>query len=156
MLERKFRPRARSIATTIMAMPTKKPTMDSKRAKSFEARLKSGAVAHMPPTMSRIAVETTIGIERVSYGSRGLSRLLLLLCSGLCGRFLFGLGFWHYKGLFGQDFFLNLRWNFWENWGNGRCYLLYDSGDSLTCWSCSGRMLSVAQGTPGVEGYSGF
>src|SRR5690348_15202625 len=98
MLERKFRPRARSIATTIMAIPTKKPMMDSNRAKSFEARLNKGAVAHMPPTMRRIAVETTIGIESATKG-RGLSGLLLFLFAGFRGCFLFN--FRHYKGLLG-------------------------------------------------------
>ena len=53
------------MATMITAMPTKKPMIDRKRARSFDARLKSGAVAHTPPTMRRIAVETTIGIESV-------------------------------------------------------------------------------------------
>ena len=54
------------MATMMMTMPTKKPMIDSKRARSFDARLNSGAVAHIPPTMRRIAVETTIGIESVA------------------------------------------------------------------------------------------
>src|ERR1700756_1936954 len=106
MLERKFRPSARSIATTITAMPTKKPIIDSKRAKSFEARLNRGAVAHMPPTRRRIAVETTIGVGFLTMGG-GLSGLLLFLFSRLRGCFLFD--FWHYKGLLGLNLFSNFR-----------------------------------------------
>ena len=77
----------------------------------------------------------------------------LFLFSLLRGRFFF-LDFRNYERLFGKNFFLNFRRDFWKNWSSGCGYFLYDPGDSLTCGSCSGRVLSIAQGTSGVESYS--
>ena len=82
--------------------------------------------------------------------------MLLFLCSGFGRSFLFGLGLWHYEGFFGQDFFLNFRWDFGKNGSSRGGYFLYDSRDSLACCRRSGRVLSIAEGAAGVEGYSGF
>src|SRR3989442_2391605 len=102
-------PSAKSIATMIIATPTARPRMTRSFSKPFETLLNKGAAAQIPPMIRRIAVETTIGIECVSYRRRGLSRLLRFLCSGIRGGFLFGLDFRHYEGLFGKNFFLNFR-----------------------------------------------
>src|SRR5438445_13413617 len=85
----------------------------------------------------------------------GLSRLRLFLFSLLRGRFFF-LDFRNYERLFGKNFFLNFRRDFWKNWSSGCGYFLYDPGDSLTCGSCSGGVLSMSQGTAAVAGYSGL
>ncbi len=63
----------------------------------------------------------------------------LFLFSRLRGRFFFH-DFRNYERLFGKNFFLNFRRDFWKNWSSGCGYFLYDPGDSLTCGSCSGRV----------------
>src|SRR5216117_638679 len=68
-------PSAKSIATMIIATPTARPRMTRPFSKPFETLFNKGAAAQVPPTIRRMAVETTIGIGCVSYRRRGFKQV---------------------------------------------------------------------------------
>src|SRR5437016_13619803 len=78
MLERMPSPSARSIEIMITAIPTAKPRITKAFSKPFETLLNKGAAAQIPPTIRRMAVETTIGIGCVSYRRRGFKQVASL------------------------------------------------------------------------------
>src|SRR2546428_8591323 len=75
MPDRMPSPSAKSIATMIIAIPTARPRMTRPFSKPFETLLKRGAAAQIPPTIRRMAVETTIGIGCDSYRRRGVKQV---------------------------------------------------------------------------------
>src|SRR3989442_6251911 len=74
MPDRMPSPSAKSIATMIIAIPTARPRMTRPFSKPFETLLNKGAAAQIPPTIRRMAVETTIGIGCASYRRRGVKQ----------------------------------------------------------------------------------
>src|SRR2546423_6512649 len=78
MPDRMPSPSAKSIATMIIAIPTARPRMTRPFSKPFETLLNKGAAAQIPPTIRRMAVETTICIGCVSYRRRGFKQVASL------------------------------------------------------------------------------
>src|SRR5256885_16521643 len=71
-------PSYKSISTIIITTPTARPRMTRPFSKPFESLLNKGAAAQIPPTIRRMAVETTIGIGGVSYRGRGFKQVAAL------------------------------------------------------------------------------
>src|SRR5256712_12448029 len=75
MPDRMPSPSAKSIATMIIAIPTARPRMTRPFSKPFETLLNKGAAAQIPPTIRRMAGETTICIGCASYRRRGVKQV---------------------------------------------------------------------------------